>query len=367
MRKHSVIVIFISVLFSIIYPDLSVAAPGGPLDIGVVLYLSNNDYSSVALDFRRGIELAASRSEIPVRLHVEDDQLQSRLTVSAVQKLVNVDRVDVVFLNEYVQANAAAPVALQAGIPVVAMWESSPEIEKIGTNIFGLGLWVINAGAVPAQFAYKRLGARRAGLIYDMAVWSESVAKYFKNEFISLGGSITFEETLPQGASDFRAAVLKAKTKDIDVLFAPINDHPAVFFKQLKQSGFSLPVLTSDELSREFIEAAGEAVEGVYCSNAEDRFGEDFEALGRQYRETFGDDAGNLYYVALAYDAGNVVIEAWKNRGSQSLAKYLYTHPHYSGVLGPIDINERGSAPRGEVMYVVRNGKLVHADQDPAF
>lgn len=333
-----------------------------PLKVGAVLYLTNYDYSNVAVEFKHGLELAAADIGAPVELFIEDDQGVTKNTATATQKLININHVNVVFYAEYVQVQVGAPIASRAGAPSMVIWESSPEIESLGEHVFGLGLWQPSAGSMPAKYAAEKLHAKTAALIYDLSPWSANVAKYFTGEFKKAGGRIVLEDTYPKGETDFRSSIAKLKNLDADVVFAPVSEHPVAFFKQLRQAKFDRPVLSSDQISREFIEAAGGALEGVVFSNADDRLNPKLEKLRADYEARFGAAPSNIHLVGLAYDAMMVVETAWIKRGQMTLNAALAAHGNFDGVLGSIQLNESRTFRRPEVIYVVKDGKAEHSD-----
>ncbi|MCB0317107.1 MAG: ABC transporter substrate-binding protein [Bdellovibrionales bacterium] len=332
------------------------------LKIGSVLYLTNNDYANVAQEFKRGLELAAKDTKIPVKLIFEDDMGRNSMTVSSVEKLVAVNDVDVVFFAEYVQMRVGIGVTRRRGIPAISIWESSPEIEDLGEYAFGFGLWSPNGGAVPAEYAFNKLNAKRAAVIHDETAWSNNIAKYFKQKFTELGGEINFEDSYNKGTVDFRASIAKLNGKDFDILFAPIGEQPVPFFKQLRQVGFSKPVLSSDQISKEFIDAADGALEGVMFSNADDRLSDKLNNLALRYVDIYEIQPHNIYFVGLAYEALSVVAKAWENKGEKKLNKSILEIQNYPGLFGPISISDSGTYARPEVMYLVKNGKQVHLD-----
>lgn len=331
-----------------------------PLKIGAILYLTGTEYSNVASEFKRGLELGIDEEKGPVELIIEDDHALPKNSATAARKLLDVDKVDVIFVSEYIQARVVGPLAKRANTPMVVIWESSPEIETINEYSFGIGLWTPSAGGMPAQHAIHTLKAKTASLIYDVTAWSTTVAKYFKEEFTRLGGTILLEEALPRGQSDFRSSLLKMKEKNADVLFAPVNDYPVAFFKQLKQMGYNRPVLSSDQISQEFIDNANGAMENIFFSNADDRMNPKLNILEKQYQRKYKTTPGNIHFVGLAHDAFRIVSSAWKKNNGEKLREELLATKDFPGLFGPVTINKGGTFARPEVMYIVKNGKQEH-------
>jgi branched-chain amino acid transport system substrate-binding protein len=326
------------------------------LRIGAVLSLTNNDYTNVEQEFKRGIELAVEDSSVPIALYIEDDNLNYKTSVTATQKLVNVDKVDAIIFAETAQVHTAGPVAKETGVPAIIVWESSPTIEAMGKGFFGIGMWQPNAGQVPASFAYEHLQGKSAIIIYDQNIWAENVAMWFKEEFERKGGKVVLIEAVPDDMTDFRGTIAKVRNTQADILFAPLGFHPDAFFKQLKESGgFNGYIVSSDQVGQEFIDAANGGMENLYFSNADDTTTPALESLRAKYVKKYGEEPNNLNWVALGYDGILLITKAQETKGEQSLVDAIYDAGSFPGVLGNITLNEQGSFRRPEVMYVVKN------------
>lgn len=326
--------------------------------VGSILYLTNNDYSNVALEFKRGLLLFANENRESIKIIIEDDQATNRNTALAANKLINVNKVDAIFISEYVQAQVISGIVTDKKVPTFVIWESSPLIEKISDYFYGIGLWSPSAGSVPAQYAVKKRKAKTGALIYDVTAWSSSVASYFKEEFEKLGGSLLIEERHLKGASDFKTSISKVKILKPDVLFAPISEHPVTFFKQLKSLKYEGLVLASDQISDEFIKASNGAMDGLYFSNAKLVKESVTANLKQKYINEYKEAPNNIFFVALAYDAINFAFTAWKSKKGKSLKDSLKDTELANSVLANIKLDQNRSFRREEVMYKVRNGRI---------
>jgi branched-chain amino acid transport system substrate-binding protein len=334
------------------------------LRVGAVLSLTNNDYANVEQEFKRGIELGVEESPVPIELYIEDDNLNYKNSVTATQKLVNIDRVDAIIFAETAQVHTAGPVAKEANIPSVIIWESSPVIEEMGTGFFGVGMWQPNAGEVPADFAYNKLQAKTASVVHDQNIWAENVAKWFIAEFERKGGKVTIVEAVPDDMTDFRGTIAKVKATKADVLFVPLGFNPDVFFKQLKESGgFKGEIMSSDGIGQEFIDAASGGMEGMYFSNADDSLSPSLMVLQEKYKKKYGEEPNNIQWVALGYDGILLIAHADQVKGDSSLSDAIAQTKEFPGAMGNITINEQGSFRRPEIMYMVKDNTAVHVSE----
>jgi len=326
------------------------------LTIGAPLFLTGNEYVRVAQEFQRGLELAVENADIPVNLLVEDTGLDMKKSVTVVRKFIDIDNVDALLLSYSDEVKAVGPIVETNKIPTVAYWESSPKIEGVGEYFFGIGLWQPYAGGLPAEFAWNELGARTAVVIYDQNEWAEAVARFFVKKFESLGGEVILQEVVLNETKDFRTPILRLINSDADVLFAPIGYHPVPFFRQLKEMDFKKPVLSSDGISSEIIEASSGAMNGVYFSNADDSMNPELEMLKKRYLEKFGEEASSIHQVALSHDALLLVVDAWKRSEGIGLCDAIYETENFKAALDSITINENRSFKREEVMFKIEDG-----------
>ena len=187
------------------------------IKIGATLFLSNNDLSFLAEAMQQGIDIAVEEVNSQggvvgkkIEVVYEDDQFDSKLSVSAAKKLTSIDKVDAALTGLVNTAKASGPVFEKAEIPLVVLWDVNKELEKIGDFVYGIGFSTEEAGQKMAQLLTKK-GAKDVAVIRHQDEWSQLISDSFVEEFENLGGKITIDESLRLGETDFRTVLLKAK------------------------------------------------------------------------------------------------------------------------------------------------------------
>lgn len=364
MIRSTAIALLISLLT--MYCTSSVAEPA---KLGVVLPLSG-EYAFIGSGIRDGIDLALAEDPTfskELTLIYEDDQgLNRRATVTAVKKLIDVDRVNMLAVTAVNTVTSVAKLVNGAKLPTLVVWDSNEHINAFGDYIYGYGFANEAAGADIAEFASKRLGVTRFAVVSAQDEWSEIVSKSFTERFNALGGAKILEKQVAVGEMDFRTIVAEIKRRDPEAIYVPLlSGSLQSFLKQLKQSGYKGKILTGDGFSDADIKALGGAAEGIFVMQmwyADPMFQQKFEKkFGR------ASDGVNLCFAALGYDLLNyvkVVLRA--SRGSDSKLSSdgiisAINSVSYRGILGEVNFKRSRLSDRRETVLVVKNGTLVPA------
>ena len=109
----------------------------------------------------------------------------------------------------------------------------------------------------------------------------------------------------------------------------------------------------------EMVKLAGEATEGMLCSQA----GIPVEAASKKFLEAFKKrfNADPIIYAPFTFDAANLLIEAMKKADSADPAKYLpeLQKMSYMGATGRIAFDAKGDRRDAEMtIFTMKGGKL---------
>jgi branched-chain amino acid transport system substrate-binding protein len=367
-KQYAFLALLLAVVVGVYFYTDTATVQHDEIVIGAVLHLTG-DQAEPARAFREGIELAADginkRGGIdgkPVRLVIEDDKLQPKEAYSAAKKLIEIDAIDAAIDASFLEIMANGALFNDAHTPVMVLWDSSKSIEDIGPYVFGIGIWTPSAGEESATFARNDLHARTAIVINIQNEWSQAVSTYFTDAFEKQGGRVVETHTLAPGTTDFRTIIAKAKASGADILYAPVTDGVVPFYKQLRQLGFDKPIVTSDIVTAEHIAVDRSAFEGVYQTQAQDPSSPETVRMQAKYRTKYGRDAQQILFTAWGYDAMYILADAIDHVGTDGEKVSMYLHSQvkdYSGASGTISIDERGSSPKMESIFQIRDGGFV--------
>lgn len=343
----------------------SSAADSKPIRIGALLHLTG-DLAPQGAAMREGIELAVaevnSQAASPtIEAMFEDTALKPAQAYKAAKKLLEVDEIVAGLVSTSAETKSAATLFQRKQIPLISLWDSSPTLEALGRNVFGIGTWTPSAGEKVAQHIFNSLHLRRAAIINNIDEWSLEVSDAFSEQFQALGGTLTATESINPENSDFRSTITRIKRSNPDALYAPLGFNTASFFKQLRQLGFNKPIYVSDLINKEIIEAAGRAVEGVYQSQTGDPSGTRYSRMEQLYQKQFGRPLSMPIFTAWGYDAVHLLAQAFTASAGDPLkaSEQLYRVKNYDGASGTISISAQGSSRRSVSLFQVQNGSLV--------
>lgn len=366
MQKY-IQVIVTAVLF-LLCQSASVWADSSPqpIKIGALLDLSG-EYASAGAAFREGMDLAAEElnqaggvSGSSVKIIYEDTHYNMKSVASAANKLISIDRVNAAVVSTYTEAMVAGPIFEKFKVPLITLWDSSPEIEAIGDYVFGIGVWAPSTSSVAAEFARQKLHAKTAVTISTNGEWSLGVAAAFRKQFEDAGGKIVGQFELNPSDSDFRTVFTRVKALNPDALYAPVSDNVPAFWIQRFKMGIKAPAISSDILNDDILKSIGSAAEGVYQTQATDPSSEATSQLMARYKKRYGKDCTQIFITSLGFDAVSITAEAVRSHGKEpeKIKEGLYAVRNYPGASGDTTIEAGGSSRKLVSMLRVHNQTL---------
>lgn len=318
--------------------------------VGALLSLSG-DYAALGTEIQRGIELAQmERGQATPRIEiiVEDIQtLNNRAAISAAQKLLSVNSIDIAVSSYASESEPLAPIFQKRGVPLMVLWDSTHQLLNAGSKIFSNGFSTEGAGRRAAEMARDKVGVSRVAVISHVDGWSSTFARSFIDRFRELGGTILSHQELAVDSSDFRTPILKAKSLRPDGLVFPLVANPSSFLMQARAAQITIPLITGDTMIIPGeIEAAGASAEGVYFTAI---FTDKEEKLQKLYSEKFGEPSRDPVSVSFGYDGMQTIY----NAAEISKTKGVTLANALTMVLGP----ER-SANRITDLFRINGGKV---------
>lgn len=326
-------------------------------------------YATQGAAFREGIELAVAEinesggiNGRQMEFLVEDTGNLPVNALTAARKLLQVEGLLAAITTSYPELKTGAAEFQRQKIPVVHLWDASPDIEKMGDFVFGIGPWTPGAGEISAKFALKNLGAKSAVTFRVNDPWSQLVTGYFEREFKGHGGKVLHSFAFNPQDNDFRAAFVRTRALRPDVIYSPIGDNIVPFYTQLRQQKVTAPVLSSDVIAEEHISKAPTAFEGIFQSQMKDPSGPEFERLAALYLKKFKRPMTLPWFVATAYDGVNLITSCATKAGAiaGAVRNCIADTKGLPGVSQTFEFTEGGSSPQVESVFQVRDGTFVY-------
>ncbi len=307
-----------------------------------------------------------------IRLYGVDAKTDQTAAANGTRKLIDVNKVVAIAgFSDTDYALAAGAVAQKAGIPFVTSGATHPEIPKRVGDFMFMAAFGDNVQAYAgAEFAYKKLGAKKAWLLKDSAMeYTMTLAKYMKERFEKLGGKILLEDTYQTGDTDYSSQIARLKNlKDKpDVLFVAAGpDDCGLIVKQLREAGIFTPVIGGDGFDTPLlVELAGPKFANDVFFTTHISYGNKSKIVQNfinDYKKEYGHEPESAF-AALGYDAIGLIINAIGKANSldpKAIRDALAATKGYQGVTGTISYKPGDRVPTKSVTIIrVKDGKFV--------
>jgi ABC-type branched-subunit amino acid transport system substrate-binding protein len=333
------------------------------IKVGAIIGLSGS-MSPAGLEMKKGIELALKDlgKGSPIDVIFEDDHsMEQKVAVSAITKLINIDKVKVILTWVYTTLPTIAPIATRAKIPLIEFWDSNEGIFNFSPYVFCSGVSTEKNGALGARFAVNNRKNKKLGIFVLNDPWSELISVAFKKEARNLGAEIVLEEMVDIQEKDFRTLVLKLKKSGAEGVFLPLCMSSLYSsISQLKELGFKGDIYTGDCMVEGDVKVLGVSGENTYSI----QMTFDDPVFRDKYKELYGVYPSNIggAYAALGYDAVFIVNQALKDLKIKGLElnseniKSELENMRYEGLTGLSVLH--GSSEKVSDIVIIKQGKF---------
>lgn len=225
-KLKSIIYGLIAILLIITAFSLGCAKKEKEIKIGAILPLTG-DAAKYGESAKRAIDLAVEEINSTggikgskIKVIYEDDQALPEKGVSAIQKLITVDKVHVVIGAMPSSVTLAmAPIAEKNKVVLFSPASSNPKITEAGDYIFRNDVSDIFEGGKMADETWQRLKFRKAAVLYINNDYGVGIKDVFVYRFTVLGGEIVATENFEQGTTDFRTQLTKIKQGNPEAVY----------------------------------------------------------------------------------------------------------------------------------------------------
>jgi branched-chain amino acid transport system substrate-binding protein len=364
------------------------------LVIGEYGSISGND-ATFGQSTKRGVEVALddlkAKQEgkiggLEVRVVVEDDQGRAEEAATAVQKLVNQDRV-VAVIGEVASSRslAAAPICQAASVPMITPSSTNPKVTQQGDHIFRMCFLDDFQGQVMARFTAENLKLKRIAILEDnKSDYSRGLSQYYQQALIGMGGKVVTVSSYTAGDQDFRSQLTAIKSAKPEAIFIPgYYTEVGLIARQARELGIKIPLLGGDGWeSEQLLSIGGEALNGSYYSNhwALDAPDPNLQGFLKKYKDKYQSEPDAIG--GLAYDAANVLFQSMqklfeqdpqtfkgltsshagsdaRKAAEKKLRDLIANTTNYQGVTGAITLDENRNASKPAVVIEIKDGKKV--------
>jgi branched-chain amino acid transport system substrate-binding protein len=357
-------------------------APGDPVRIGGAFVISGAN-ESLGIDCVRGTEIAVDhKGEIlghPIELVIEDSMCSAEGGQTATTKLVSdPSLVGIIGPNCSSAGVPASKIAADANVVMISSSNTAPSLTAPGTHEKTYLRTCHNdkiQGAAMAKYVYDELGLRSAATIHDGSPYADQLQQVFADTFVELGGTITSQEAVNEGDTDMRPILTSISVDAPEFLYYPIfiDEGGFVTVQAQEIAGLENTTLAGADgmYSVDFIEATGDASEGMYISGPDLAFD---NALAQKFNEDhltkYGMEPVAVFH-AHAYDGFMILAAAIEkvavqdedgtlHIGRQALLDAVFATKDFEGITGTITCDEYGDCADPKIaVNQIQNGEYV--------
>lgn len=359
-------------------------APGDPVRIGYALVIAGPN-ESLGVDSRRGIEIAMTDHDTKVLEHLielvgEDAMCSAEGGQTALTKLASdPSLIGVIGTNCSSAGEPASRIASDAGMVLLSPSNTAPSLTNPDLA-WNPGYFRIChndnvQGAAMAKYVYEELGARTAATIHDGSPYADQLQEVFANTFKEMGGTITAQEAVNVGDTDMRPILTTIAADSPDFLYYPIFiPEGAQITRQAGEIGGleNTTLAGADGMySPDFVEAAGDACEGMYISGPNLAFENPiYDHFLEVHLAEYGEKPLSVFH-AQAYDGTMMLLAAVEkvavqdedgtlHIGRQALRDALSATKDYDGITGSLTCDQYGDCADPEIaVNQLQNGEYV--------
>jgi branched-chain amino acid transport system substrate-binding protein len=356
--------------------------PDDPIRVASALVITGPN-ESLGLDSQHGVEIAvADRGELlghSIELQTEDEGCNAEGGQAAGQKLASDP--SIVGIIGTSCSGAGVPmsqIVCAEGMAMISPSNTAPVLTDPETRQSCYFRTAHNdkvQGRAMAEYVFNELGLTKAAVIHDGDPYTEGLASVFRDSFIELGGEVVAFEAEAADATNVEPLLTSIAAAGPEIIYYPVFiPLGSLITKTAKEiDGLEGVVLAAADgvQSPDFLDASGDAAEGMYVSGPDLGFGNDiYTKFLETYQTEYGTEPTAPFH-AHAYDATNMLLNAIEAVaqvgddgsiliGRQALLDAIGSTSGLAGITGTITCDENGDCADPKIaVSQVQDGAFV--------
>lgn len=317
------------------------------IKIGAIVSLTGKD-SYFGTVIQKGMLLA--NKDNSVDLIIEDFGSETKNAPTAVNKLINIDKVDVLLTEWSEDTLAAIEFIKNAKIPTICVGCGSISITKESEYLFRT--WPSDELEVKTLVDYaKDKNFNKVAILQTISVWEESLVESFKKNW----AGETFILKAMRENNDFRTQLFKIKDFNPDFIYLACYEQKyPIILRQIRELGINAEIGSTSWINDPTIlESCSDSCNGIIVP----QYSLPSESFVSEYKNEYGEDPG--IGADVAYDTVKIIKQIGKKSKDEIMKELLKIN--YTGASGEIQFNEiRDRIKRGVNLYKIENQKIVN-------
>jgi branched-chain amino acid transport system substrate-binding protein len=353
------------------------AAENQPVTLGAIYGLTG-EWSAYDVPSSRGAKLFVTQANEkggvlgrPINLIIKDVESSIDKAAKLVDTILS-EHPDVPALfglSDSDMVRAAAKVAAAANRVFVTSGATSPKLPaEVPTYLFLACFGDNIQAAAAAQFAFSKLNARSASIVYDdNYTYTRLLKDYFKRAFEALGGEVRSVVKF-DGANNIGAVVDQIAGADIIFLATEAPPDSLLGVKLLRTKGFDQPIVGGDAYDGETVWQDDDSLRDIYYTTHAFFGAENPSALVKAFRADYMAEYGvePASFAGLGYDTAALLVAAIKNANStapEDVLDALSKIQNFQGVTGTISFDGSRIPSKPVTILEVAGGRRHFVEQ----
>ena len=292
---------------------------------------------------------------LPIEIIYEDGKCEGKESVTAAQKLINVDKVKSLLTSCSAASLAVAPLAREAKIPLFALWTTSPDFPS-GDYIIRVSYSDSDTAKFMADLFNKRY--RKIAVLTEENDYSVGILNALKKKFT---GTIT-DEKFSSDSRDFKTQITRILSVAPEIVIINPNSLATglEILKELKTFGYTGPVFgnffggSSDVVGSKYAEKM------IYFADPVVTDSELKRKIFAKYLELYHEKLNYEYGAAASFDALNIIGQAISSVGTNpEMIKDYVSRNKFEGLLGRYSFKDGNLVGSSPVVSQIVGGKSI--------
>lgn len=281
---------------------------------------------------------------------IEDNAYDPKISLSTFEKLRTADP-DIYIITGSVPASVVSPVAEQADVPVLVSMSFSNTQAKFQNQVSFYPTATEDITATVKTMVANKMS--KVAVVYLNSDYGLAMMKVFREQAVSKGIDIVYEDTFLGSDANFQTQLTKAIASKPQAIFVvAINSLPVV--KQLKTFKSGITIYTNNPAtSGSLIYKDKEAFDGVYATAFRTTIPgtPEFTRIRAEVGTSSPNDS--FGYTAAGYDNLMAIAEVLKkNPDAGEFVKTFASYGSFTGINGTFELNSRDvSIPLYPVLF----------------
>lgn len=331
--------------------------------IGVIIPLTG-DYAEYGKNIKNALEICCeefehSKNKYKYELIFEDDQAQPKIAISAMEKLVNTDKVKYV-IGGFTSSSSVAisPIAEKNKVILFSPSSSTPKLSYNTPYFFRNWPSDEIQAKEYANYTFNQFKKSNVSTVYSISDYGMYANQTFSEHFNKLGGEIVGQYGYSPDNKDFKTIIAKLiKDKPDAVWLFGYYSEMGPFLKQARSLGLKTQFFGQEGIeSVELLNIAKEGANGlIYFVPSFNQENPNAKEFSQKYQQKYGKDPE--VFGAHAYDVLNIyhlLIEQFENN-PEIIKDEIINIKNYSGVSGITSFDEEGNAIQSLMIKIINN------------